>query len=122
MIQSILQHECQTRATQVRYKQHECDTSNTSATRTTRVKNFDFDNNTSENMFSHPENIFSHPYISYIANERLQREEQYPFKNYLFTKTELCNGKSYIKSYTLDCSCKCRNAHINTASFSMYFM
>ena len=30
----------------------------------TRVENFDFHNNTNEN-------IFSHPYISYIANERL---------------------------------------------------
>ena len=30
----------------------------------TRVKNFDFHNNTSEN-------IFSRPYISYMANERL---------------------------------------------------
>ena len=42
----------------------------------TRVKKFDFHNNTSEN-------IFSHPYISYMANERLQGEEQYHSKNYL---------------------------------------
>ena len=34
----------------------------------TRVKNFDFDNGTSEN-------IFSHPNISYMANEKLQGEE-----------------------------------------------
>ena len=47
-----------------------------SATRTTRVKNFDFGNAMSENMFSHP-------YISYIANERLQGEEQFPSKNYI---------------------------------------
>ena len=30
----------------------------------TRVKNFDFDNETSEN-------IFSHPYFSYMANQTL---------------------------------------------------
>ena len=43
---------------------------NTSAARTTaaRVKNFDFHNDTSEN-------IFSHPYISHMANERLQGKE-----------------------------------------------
>ena len=40
------------------------------------MKSFDFDNDTSEN-------IFSHPYISYMANERLQREEQFHSKNYL---------------------------------------
>ena len=51
----------------------ECDMS---ATRKTRVKNFSFDNDTSEN-------IFSHTYISYIANERLQGEEPFPSKNYL---------------------------------------
>ena len=80
MIFSILQHECQTRATRarqecdtndtsatrMRYQRHECDhecyTNNTSAT---RVKKISFDNDTSEN-------IFSHPYISYIANKRLQ--------------------------------------------------
>ena len=59
---------------------------------------------------------FSHPYISYMANDRLQRDKQFHSKNYLLqmprshpqnafekytTKTELCNGKSYIKkSYT----------------------
>ena len=45
-------------ATRVR---HECYTNNTSAT---RVKNFDFDNDTTKN-------IFSHPYIYYMASERL---------------------------------------------------
>ena len=45
-------------------------------TSATRVKNFDFDNGTSEN-------IFSHPYIIYIANERLQGEKQFHSKNYL---------------------------------------
>ena len=67
-IQFTLQHECQTRATQVR---HECDTNDTIAT---RVKSVDFDNDTSEN-------IFSHHYISYMANERWQGEEQFHSKN-----------------------------------------
>ena len=49
-----------------------CYTNDTSAARTTRVRNFDFDNDTSEY-------ILSHPYISYMANERLQREEQEEF-------------------------------------------
>ena len=39
-----------------------------------RVKNFDFDNDMSEN-------IFSHPYISYIVNERLQGEGPFHSKN-----------------------------------------
>ena len=47
------------------------DTNDTSAT---RVKNIDFNNDTSEN-------IFSHPYISYIANEISQGEEQFHSKN-----------------------------------------
>ena len=46
--------------------QHECDTS----------ESFDFDKDTSEN-------IFSHPYISYISNERLQEEEHFHSQNYL---------------------------------------
>ena len=78
--------------------QYECDTSNTSATRlrhlrinviqvrhecytngtiATRAKNFDFDNDTSKN-------IFSHPHIYYMASERLQGEKQCHFKNYRF--------------------------------------
>ena len=71
----------------MRHKRHECDTS---ATRTTRVKSFDFDNDTSEN-------IFSHPYISYMANERLQREEQFQSKNYLFEMSR-SHAKMYLKS------------------------
>ena len=84
-------------------------------TSVTRVNNFDFDNDTSEI-------IFSHPYISYIANERLQREEQFHFKNYLlemprFTvkmhlknppqKPNFVMAKAMSRSYALDCSCKC---------------
>ena len=84
-------------------------------TSVTRVNNFDFDNDTSEI-------IFSHPYISYIANERLQGEEQFHFKNHLlemprFTvkmhlknppqKPNFVMAKAMSKSYALDCSCKC---------------
>ena len=50
---------------------HEHYTNNTSVT---RAKNFDFDNDKSEN-------IFSHPYVSYIMNERLQRKEQFHSEN-----------------------------------------
>ena len=55
-----------TRTTQVRRERHECDTS---ATQTTQVKIFDFDKDTSEN-------IFSHPYVSYMTNEILRGEEE----------------------------------------------
>ena len=71
-----MQHErdtsntSETRATDVR---HECYNNDTSAT---RVKNFDVDNDTGKN-------IFSHPYIYYMASERLQGEEQFHTKNYL---------------------------------------
>ena len=40
------------------------------------MKNFDFDNDTSKN-------IFSHPYIYYMASETLQGEEQFHSKNFL---------------------------------------
>ena len=77
-----LQHACQTQPAQVQNEQHKSDTNDTSAIRkrykrqdcdkndtiATRVKKFDFDNNKSQN-------IFSNPYISYMANERLQKEE-----------------------------------------------
>ena len=81
----------------------------------TRVRNFDFDNKTSEN-------IFSHPFIDYIANERSQGEEQFHSKNYLLEmppshakmslksapqKLNCVMEKAISKSYTLDCSCKC---------------
>ena len=112
--------------TSVRHERHECDTSETRATRVrhecymndtsaTRVKNFDFDNNTSEN-------IFLHPYISYIGNERLQGEEQFHFKNYSLEmqrshakmhlkivpqKLNFVMARTVSKNYTLDCTCKC---------------
>ena len=41
----------------------------------TQVKNFNFDNDTGKN-------IFSHPYIYYMASKRLQGEEQFHTTNY----------------------------------------
>ena len=104
----------------MRYKQHECGTSETrvghgcytNGTSTTPVKNFDFDNDTSEN-------IFSQSYINYMAIERLQGEEQFYSKNYLLEiplshakislksapqKLNFLMAKAISKSYTLDCS------------------
>ena len=69
-----------TSATRVQRKWHKCDTNatewDTNDTSATRVKIFDFDNDTSEN-------IFSHSRISYMTNERPQGEEQFHSKNYL---------------------------------------
>ena len=48
----------------------------TNDTSATRVKNFDFDNDTGKN-------IFLHTYIYYMANEGLQGEQQFHTKNYL---------------------------------------
>ena len=54
----------------MRHERQERYTNDTSAT---RVKNFDFDNYMSVN-------IFSHSYIYYMARERLQGEEQFHSK------------------------------------------
>ena len=67
--------------------QHEWYTNDTSAT---RVKNFDFDNDTGKN-------IFSHPYIYYMASERLQGEEQFHSKNYLLEMPRF-HAKMRLKS------------------------
>ena len=90
--------------------QHECDTSDMSETRATRVKNFGF------------ENIFLHPCIYYMASERVQGEEQFHSKNYVLEmlcfhdkmhlksapqKLIILMAKAISKSCTLDCSCKC---------------
>ena len=95
-----------TLATRVLHEQHECDTS---ATRT-RVKNFDFDSDTSKN-------IFLHPHIYYIASERLWGEEQFHAKDYLLEmpcfhvkmrlksvpqKLDFLMTKAISKSCTLD--------------------
>ena len=78
------------------------------------MKNFVFDNDTSEN-------IFSQPYINCMANERLQREEQFHSKNYPLEmhcshpkmslksapqKLNFVMAKAISKNYTLGCSFK----------------
>ena len=93
-----------TSATRTVWVRRECYTNDTSAI---RVKKFDFDNNTSENIY------FSHPCISKweITRKRTISFSELAFGNVSFpcqnafekckTKTELCNGKSYIiKLYT----------------------
>ena len=107
-----MQYECNSSDTSATRVQHECDTNDTSAT---RVKNFDFDDHTSKN-------IFSHHYIYYMASERLQGEEQFYSKNYLLEmsrfpakmclnsapqKLNFSMEKAISKSCTLNCSCKC---------------
>ena len=104
-----MQHESDTSAIRVLHERLECDTS------PTRVKKIDFDNGTSDN-------IFSYPYISYMANEKLLREEQFHSKNYLLRmphsyvkmrlksalqKLNFVLAKAISKEFTLDCSCKC---------------
>ena len=79
------------------------------------MKNFDFDNDTSKNMFPHP-------YIYYMASERLQGEKQFHSKNCHFEmpcfhakmrlksapqKLNFLMEKATPKSCTLDCSYKC---------------
>ena len=78
------------------------------------MKHFDFDNDKSEN-------IFSHPHFYYMASERLQGEEQFYSKKYLLEmlyshdkmrlknslqKLDIVMAKAISKSYTLalDCS------------------
>ena len=84
------QHECDTsdtNATRAQHEGQEWDTSDTSATQiqhecytndtsATLVKNFDLGNDSSKN-------IFSHPYIYHMASKRLQGEEKFHSKNYL---------------------------------------
>ena len=79
-----MQHEWDTSTTRAVHEQHECDTS------AARLKNFDFDNGTIEN-------IFSQHFISYMANERLQGEEQFNSKNYIL-ETPRSHTKMYFKS------------------------
>ena len=78
----------ETRATGVQdecyIKQNECDTS------VTRLKNVDFDNDPSEN-------IFLYSFIYYIVSERLQREEQFHSKNYLLEMPPI-HAKRPLKS------------------------
>ena len=53
------------------------------------MKNFDFHNDTSEN-------IFSHPCISFMTNERLQGEEQFHSK-YYFLEMPRSSAKMRLK-------------------------
>ena len=113
----------------VYFKTRVPDTNDTSATKgrherytndstAIRVRNFHFDNDTNENISQKTQ-----PYISYMANEILQGEEQFHSKNYLSEiprshakmhlksapqKLNFAMPKVISKSYTLDCSCKCR--------------
>ena len=95
-----------------RHERHKCCKNDTNAT---RVKNFDFDNDMREN-------IFSHPCISYMENEKLKGEEKFHSKNYLLEmprshakmysksapqKLNFVMAKPISNSYTLDCSYKC---------------
>ena len=59
-------------------------------TSATGMKNFDFDNDKGKN-------IFSHPYIYYMVSKRLQGEEQFHTKNYLF-KMSRFHAKMHLKS------------------------
>ena len=77
---------CATRTTRVRHERHECSTNDM---RATRADIFGFHNDTHEN-------ILSHPYISYIANEILQKEEQFHSKNYLSEMPQF-HAKSRLK-------------------------
>ena len=106
-----MQHECDTSDTSATQVRHECYTNDTS---TIRVKNFDFDSDTSKS-------IFLNPYIYYMASERLQGEKQFHSENYHLeipcshAKMRLKNApqklnflitKAISKRCTLDCSCK----------------
>ena len=61
------------------------------------MKNFDFDNDTSKN-------IFSHPYICYMASERLQGGQQFHSRNYL-----LKNASFSCKNVFKKCTTKTKN-------------
>ena len=86
----------------MRHERHKCHTSE-------RMKKFGFDNDTSENTFSHL-------HISYMADERLEGEVQFHSKNYLLeiprssrkirlksapNKLNFVMGKTISRRYTL---------------------
>ena len=54
------------------------------------MKNFDFDNDKSKN-------IFQHPYSYYVTSGRLQGEEQFHSKNYLLEMSRF-HAKMRLKS------------------------
>ena len=107
-----VRHKCDSSATRTTRVRRECYSNDTSAK---RMRYFDFDKETSEN-------IFSHPYITFMANETSQGEEQFHYRNYFLEmprshvkmhlksapqKLNFVMAKAISKSYTLDCSCKC---------------
>ena len=103
-------HQCYRKDKSVTRVLHECYTKDTTAT---WVKNFDFDNDKSKNLFSPP-------YISYMAT--IKRRWTTSIKNNLL-ETPRSHVKMRLKSapqklvsvmakaisisYILDCSCKC---------------
>ena len=102
-----------TNATRVRHERHERHERYMNNTSATQKKKFDFDNDTSKN-------IFSRPYIYYMASERLQGEEQFHSRNYLLDMPRfhakmrlksalqaMSTAKAISKRCILDCSCKC---------------
>ena len=106
-----MQNELGTSVTRKTRVRHEWNTKDTSVT---QAKIFDFDNGTSEN-------IFLYTSISYMANERLQGEEQFHSINYLSEmpcshvkirlksvpqKLNFVMAKAISKSYRLDCNCE----------------
>ena len=117
-----VRHDCNTiltRATRVQHEQQYCYTKDTIVTGVTK---FDFDNVTSEN-------IFSNPYITCMVTERLSGEEQFPSKNYLLKmrcshakirlksasrKLEFVIAKALSKRFTLDCSYKCSSTFLHS--------
>ena len=105
-----VQHKCNKDATRTTQAQHECYTSNANEK---QVKNVDFDNGTSKN-------IFSQTYIYYMASKKLLGEEQFLSKDCLLEmsffqpkmrlkiapqKLNFLMAKAISKSCTLDCSC-----------------
>ena len=85
-----------------------------------RAKNFDFDNDTSEN-------ILSYPYISCMTNQKLFHSKNY-FLEMALSYIEMLlksdpqelnfvMAKATSKGYTLDC--RCIYPHRNAASFSI---
>ena len=80
-------HEFDTSATRVLHERYKYYTNDPSAK---QVREFDFDNGMSDN-------IFSHPYIIYMINERLQGEEQFHSKNYLLEMSRP-HAKMHLKS------------------------
>ena len=111
-----VRQECNTSEMQATWVGHKC---NTSATRMTRVQHKWY---ILILISTQVKKIFPHPYISYMANARLQGEEQFHSKKYLLEmpcshprrnmksvpqKLNFIMGKAISKRYTLDCSCKC---------------